>query len=247
MHVDRLRAESRLVARIASKRGWVAGVRMGLSLASVYLRQVWLLTVARPAQRFTFEGASIPYLRHWHVTTFLNERTVEVPIVAAALATHPPGRLLEVGNVLNYYRAAGPHMVVDKYEVAPGVINADVVDVRGAFDTIVSISTLEHVGLDEPLLDPDKPRRAIAHLRSLLAQDGRFICTFPMGYNHALDAHLLSGSLAFDEVRYLRRLNAKNEWGPATAHDAAAACYGAPYPHANVLAIGMSGMRLDFF
>jgi SAM-dependent methyltransferase len=61
----------------------------------------------------------------------------------------------------------------------------------GAFDTIISISTLEHVGLDNTLLYTDDPKKAetdkngfvdaILELRRILAPGGRCLITVPYG------------------------------------------------------------------
>ena len=45
----------------------------------------------------------------------------------AADRRREPGRVLEVGNVLSHYRAQR-HVVVDKYEEAPGILNRDVLE-----------------------------------------------------------------------------------------------------------------------
>ena len=76
-------------------------------------------------------------------------------------------RILEVGHVLGHYRRQA-HVVVDKYEAAPGVLNLDVLDLGdlGPFDLIVAVSTLEHVGHDESPRDPTAAPRAVAALRS---------------------------------------------------------------------------------
>jgi SAM-dependent methyltransferase len=180
------------------------------------------------------------------VTTFLNERAVELPIVVHELQRMGPARLLEIGNVLNYY-LDHPHVVVDKYEVSPGVLNQDVVEFSSPepFDMIVSISTIEHVGWDELPKDPEKTIRAIQHLRSLLAPGGRLVCTMPLGYNPHLDAHLAASRLPFDDVRYLRRLNARNEWHEATAIEVSGSKYDTPYMHANALAVGFASRPVD--
>lgn len=237
----RIRAELRLVSRIRRKRGSLAGARMLASVVSVYCRQLGLATVARPAATFTLNGEPLRYLRHWHATTFLNERTIELPIVVAELTRARPKRLLEIGNVLNYYLTY-PHVVVDKYEVSPGVLNEDVVEFRSAesFDVIVSISTIEHVGWDETPKDPDKTIRAVEHLRSLLSPTGRLVCTMPLGYNPHLDEHLVLGRLPFDEVRYLKRISPRNEWKEVKAEDVRGAAYGHPYMHANAVAVGFA-------
>jgi SAM-dependent methyltransferase len=169
----------------------------------------------RPGGTFGHDGTPLPYLRHAYNYTWLNERAVEIPLAEAVLdAAGPSARVLEVGNVLGHYRS-GTHTVVDKYERAPGVHNVDVVDIDvpgGPFDLIVAISTLEHVGLDEEVQDPDKPARAIAHLTALLAPGGRLWCTFPVGYNPALDAGLREERLGFDRLTALRRTGRDNRW-----------------------------------
>lgn len=237
----RVKSEWCLVSRIRRKRGVLAGARILASVVSVYGRQVTMATVARPADSFSLNGEPLRYFRHWHATTFLNERTIELPIVAAELTRVRPQRLLEIGNVLSYYMKY-PHVVVDKYEVSPGVVNEDVVEFRAAeaFDMIVSISTIEHVGWDETPKDPDKTIRAVEHLRTLLAPAGRLVCTMPLGYNPHLDSHLAMGRLPFDEVRYLKRISGRNEWKEVNAHDVRGAVYGHPYMHANAVAVGFA-------
>jgi SAM-dependent methyltransferase len=118
-----------------------------------------------------------------------------------------------VGNVLSHYVPVS-HPVIDKYEQAEGVRNVDVVDLdlSGPFDLILAVSTLEHVGLDEDVHDPGKPARAIATLASVLAPGGRLWCTFPVGYNDALDAQLRSGTLGFTRLTALRRTGRANRW-----------------------------------
>jgi len=178
----------------------------------------WVLgrpRAGRPGGRtFGYDGAEIPYLRHAYNYTWLNERAVEVPLAARVLAAAgPSARVLEIGNVLGHYQPV-THTVVDKYEQSPGVHNVDVVDIQlpGPFDLILAISTLEHVGLDEDVQDPGKPGRAIAHLTSLLAPGGRLWCTFPVGYNAALDDGLRADRLGFDRLTALRRTGRDNRW-----------------------------------
>lgn len=165
---------------------------------------------------FQFDGTSHRYLRHAYNWTWLNERAVEVPLAASVLAGSQGRRVLEVGNVLGHYQP-GTHTVVDKYEQAPGVLNADVAELElpGPYDLILAVSTLEHVGLDEEVQDPDKPARAIERLRSLLAPGGRLWCTFPVSYNQALDRQLQDGELGFTRLTALRRLGPSNRWEQA--------------------------------
>jgi hypothetical protein len=122
-------------------------------------------------------------------------------------------RVLEVGNVLAHALPV-THPVVDKYEAGERVHNVDVVDIDlpGPFDLILAISTLEHVGLDEDVQDPEKPARAIAALGSLLAPGRRLWCTVPVGYNAALDERLRGDGLGFTRLAALRRTGSDNRW-----------------------------------
>jgi len=206
----RTRGLAPVVADCAS---WAARWALGRPLAG------------RPTAAFGHEGTALSYLRHPYNYTWLNERAVEVPLAAAALSeAGPTARVLEIGNVLAHYRQV-THPVVDKYEQAPGVHNVDVVDIgagtglAGPFDLVLAISTLEHVGLDEDVRDPDKPARAVAHLASLLAPGGRLWCTFPVGYNAALDERLRSDGLGFTRLTALRRTGRDNRWEQVPVDD----------------------------
>src|SRR5690348_6002432 len=74
-----------------------------------------------------YDGRTYPYLYARYNLTVRNERAIEVPLVWDAVRRHSPERVLEVGNVLAHYYPIR-HGVLDKYERAPGVTNADVVD-----------------------------------------------------------------------------------------------------------------------
>ncbi len=188
---------------------------------------------------FSYAGEHYRYHAARYNLTFINERTVEVPIALRLLRRCAGGRRLEVGNVLRHY-VDEHHDVVDKYEQASGVQNVDVLDFRSTerYDLIVSISTFEHIGWDEDVKDPDKPARALEHLAAMLAPGGTLLVTFPLGYNPTIDAALAGGDLRFDRLGFLQRISRDNRWREATAADCAGARYGAPYPHGNAIAVG---------
>jgi len=163
---------------------------------------------------FTLDGEQVPYFRHPYNWTWLNERAVEVALARRILAGAPPAaRVLEIGNVLSHYLPVD-HPVVDKYERARGVRNVDVTDLEPGtgFDLIVSISTLEHVGLDEDVQQPDKPLHAVRGLLDLLAPGGRLWFTLPVGYNLELDRRLRAGEIAFGRLAALHRARHRNRW-----------------------------------
>jgi hypothetical protein len=175
---------------------------------------------------FTFAGARYPYVFHRHEWTWLTERAVEVPIVQALVDRHAGRRILEVGNVLSHYRPQG-HLVVDKYEHAPGVLNRDVLELGGLgpFDLVVAISTLEHVGWDERPRDSGKALRALDRLRELLAPDGRLVLTVPVGYHPALEAALRTGAVPLVRAGALRRRGTGPRWREVALEEAWGTAY----------------------
>jgi SAM-dependent methyltransferase len=166
-----------------------------------------------PARHFTLEGTAYPYLFHRYKVTWLTERAVEVPVAQAVVDRYAERRVLEVGNVLSHYRPQS-HVIVDKYERAPGVLNRDVLDLGdlGQFDLVVAISTLEHVGWDEHPRDPGKALEAIAALRALLAPRGVLLVTVPVGYNPTFDAAFRERRIELARCAALRRQAPGAHW-----------------------------------
>lgn len=169
---------------------------------------------------FVFDNAQFAYFYHPYNNTCETERSIEIPIALAFLGHRPPGPILEVGNVLNHY-APFPHTIVDKYEAGADVANLDVADIGFAqgFASIVSISTMEHVGWDEEPFAPGKAVRAIARLRSLLLPGGQMLISFPIGHNAGLDHALEEGSLGCKHVRGMKRRNLMNDWMEVSVSD----------------------------
>jgi SAM-dependent methyltransferase len=163
--------------------------------------------------RFSFEGEQYAYLYHPYTRTWLTERAVEIPVVQRIVDRHTGSRILEVGNVLSHYRSQS-HLVVDKAEHAPGVLNQDVLELDGLgpFDLIVAVSTLEHVGLDEHERKPRKGLEAARRLEGLLAPGGRLVITVPVGYNQHFDAGLRAGELHLSRAAALRRGPGRTDW-----------------------------------
>jgi hypothetical protein len=207
---------------------------------------VWLLSPAwhyghrttKCPRWFRFRGRKYIYFTHNHNETYANERTVEVPIVWRMVQRYRGQRILEVGNVLGRYFPFR-HDCVDKYEIAPGVINEDITVLSSSrrYDLIISISTLEHVGWDEVPREPAKALRAVENMVRHLAPGGVLLMTIPLGYNHRLDEWLRDHTLSFTRRSYLRRISATNEWHECEWTEVANARYGEPFPCANGLVI----------
>jgi len=175
----------------------------------------------------------------WH-----SERAVEIAVVMEIVKRYQGMNILEIGNVLAHH-IQFDHDVLDKYEIAKGVINQDVVDFKSEkkYDLIVSISTLEHVGWDEwdkKQRDDTKIPRAIENLKSLITQrGGTIIITLPLGYNSALDRLLKDEVMRFSKQYYLARISKGNEWKEASWEDVKDSKYNTDFPFANGLLIGI--------
>src|SRR5215204_6122781 len=150
IHRLRARLQREPVWRRASKVTAVKWLKVRLWPTPALLPEYVYRRFKRRSRTFRFRGESYEYLLHRYQVAGLTERTVEIPIAAQLVRKSGGGSVLEIGNVLSHYVDVA-HDVVDKYEVAPGVENADVVDLRPGkhYDLIVSISTLEHVGWNE--------------------------------------------------------------------------------------------------
>ncbi|MEG4207605.1 glycosyltransferase [Microcoleus sp. Pol7_A1] len=151
---------------------------------------------------FIFNGQRLQYNRLKHNNFPSSERAVEIPIACNFLARlKDKSRLLEVGNVLKHYEELidrdlaeiQARRIIDKYEIADGVDNVDLMDIAPSekYSAIISISTVEHIGQGaEPnetygekleKCDREGPLKAIAKIYDLLADGGEALITVPFG------------------------------------------------------------------
>jgi hypothetical protein len=161
------------------------------------------------SDRFVFNNIDLPLWDHPYNTTILNERAIEIPIVMRFLSQISGARGLEVGNVFSHYfpDVLTDRRIVDKYEKTDGVENIDVFDIRGEYDYIFAISTLEHVRWDPPEeRQLDGAGYAIDHLFGLLARGGKMMVTVPFGSNPGLDYGILKGDFKTERETVMMRV-----------------------------------------
>ena len=217
--------------------------------------------------------------KEYHYNTIpinnLSERCVEVPIGLMFLFAHRGERVLEVGNVIGQYEneisvAVGlsERVVLDKFEKGPGVLNEDLLtyDRDGEFDAILSISTVEHVGMGsdpsgtygEPMArDITYPLRAIEKIYRLLAPNGKALITVPAGQLTDGGWYIQFSQLYLDllhttfgvprdalEVSILDKISAdwsfpnpSQVWEESTWAKITERQYGCPYPNATAIAV----------
>jgi SAM-dependent methyltransferase len=187
---------------------------------------------------FRFMDWELEYFTHPYNQTAQNMRAVEIPI-ARKFLEFSPGRILEIGNVLSHYQQID-WPVVDFREKGNRIINADVTTWRPnrLYDTIISISTIEHIGHGKYAhITKKTPAQAVEHIKSFLQPGGKALFTVPIGYNKTLDRQLAKGIMPVDEIHYMRRISDKNEWIECNLIEAAITERPAGYHWAVALAV----------
>lgn len=124
------------------------------------------------------------------------ERVVEIPVVVDFIKNLniDKKRILEVGNTLSQFQNLYSEIdiksrrIVDKFEVADGVENLDIMTLPASekYDIIFSISTMEHVGQEyrgpnTPPRDLEAPLKAIVKIYDLLNIGGKALISVPFG------------------------------------------------------------------
>jgi SAM-dependent methyltransferase len=166
------------------------------------------------------------------------ERVVEIPFAIYELLRQPHSEVLEVGNVLSHYHQFN-HDIVDKYELGEGIINSDIVEYRPdrKYDLILSISTIEHIGFDEPVQEKGKAEKAMARIIDLLKPEGTAVITVPLAYNPEIDEIIKNKKFDFLEAHFMKRISRFNLWRETSLDDALIRTYGSRYVYANAIAL----------
>jgi len=169
----------------------------------------------------------------------LTERVVEVPFIIDFLRKnkYEDKKILEVGNVLSHYFRF-KHKIVDKYEKETYVDNVDIVDFNPGekYDIIISISTVEHIGYDEPVKEVGKSKRAIQKIIDLLDNNGIALITVPLGYNPEIDSIVRNKKIEFSKRYFLKRISHLNLWEETKLEEAMNYKYGSKYQFVNAVA-----------
>ncbi|MCK9409938.1 MAG: hypothetical protein M0R68_12480 [Bacteroidetes bacterium] len=190
---------------------------------------------------YTVKGTVRNGFIHLYNNTFTNERCVEIPIICnlAKIDTSTGDDVLEVGNVLSHYFPLS-HDIVDKFEKGNNVINTDIVEYspKKQYRAIVSISTFEHIGFDDDVIDQNKVIEAFNHAKTLLQQDGIVAITMPIGYNPHITQHLETNAFGFSEMIFLKRIS-KKQWIETSLSDVKNIKYDSPFPRGNAIVVGI--------
>ncbi len=170
----------------------------------------------------------------------LGERAVEIPYALEFLRANQKKKVLEVGNVMQGYTQIDVknHKVIDKYEKGKNVTNTDIIGLKDVkkYDVVLSISTMEHVGYDEPKKERGKTTSAMIKMAKALKPGGIMLITVPLGYNPEIDDVVKKNKIKFYEMHFMKRVSALNSWAETTLEDALGRQYGVRWPAACAVA-----------
>jgi hypothetical protein len=128
------------------------------------------------------------------------ERTIELAL-ADKFLKNVRGSVTEVGAVTPYYWPGRVKEVIDPMDKSPYVTNRiDWLEYEEEIESLLSISTFEHIGLDDYSLKKDPSKTKVA-FQKLVQIKGDILCTFPGGYNNHLD------QMVFELCRQKSKLN----------------------------------------
>jgi cyclopropane fatty-acyl-phospholipid synthase-like methyltransferase len=136
------------------------------------------------------------------------------------------------------------HDVLDKYERAPGIINADITEFNPTrnYRLILSVSTFEHIGFDEEtnVGSAEKIQAAIQHCRGFLEPGGELIITAATGYNPEFDALFRDNRVGAAQVTFLKR-RSYLKWDTCDEATALGSRYHHPFAFGNAIVVAKFG------
>ncbi len=178
------------------------------------------------------------------LTETKSERIVELPLIISSIPNNKKLNILDVGcrySILSIHLASlGHHVVgvdINDYHYQHPNFTFKKIDIRNSglkkntFDIIISLSTLEHIGLGRygDKIDDRGDQEVVKEISKILKPSGQFIFTVPFGkacttpwyrvYDIQRIEELLSENHLKSELKFYHEKN-KGIWIPATLKEA---------------------------
>lgn len=169
---------------------------------------------------FSVDGSNKKYKYFMHNNNVgypcnrLTERTIELALADEWLANCPES--WEIGAVSPYYWPKRVQNIIDPTDSHPQVnYHGSIFDFDVSGKDLLSISTIEHVGLSQYGLE--EKIDAVHALEKISAEARNFLITIPVGWNKVLDDFIFSGGAKNEcNVRFFIR-NKYELWEPASS------------------------------
>lgn len=141
-------------------------------------------------KEFLVFGRKFSYIQQDSESAHIGERTIEVPIAKRWLDFYGK-QIIEVGAVMPYWLKPKEmlHQVVDPYDPYDKGIKTDAEELSFLKLNVLSISTIEHIGLTEYGNSNSDQEKANRVLSKIIEEANNYLITIPLGYNLSLDQY----------------------------------------------------------
>jgi len=182
--------------------------------AGLLTTSTWIAGIARyfpmayeKVSTFSVNGQAIEHFIHRKNTGYppyrMTERTIELALADIFLARMVDTRIVEIGAVTPYYWPGRVSTVIDPTDDHPAVTHQCGWESWTPTDeTLLSISTFEHIGSGDYGLNPD-PKEVEVAVDKLIESGCPMLVTYPPGYHQAFDRYIRTLDLAANGVRVM--------------------------------------------
>jgi len=132
-------------------------------------------------------------LNMWNNGSWETERNAEIPMAFDYIGKYGFHNLIEIGAVTPYFGMhSTDHWVIDLHDPWEKCIRQDALTFPLEGRNVLSISTIEHIGLADyktngEALQDMREDGGVLMLKKIIAEAHHYLITFPLGYNQTLD------------------------------------------------------------
>lgn len=158
------------------------------------------------------------------------ERTIEIPIAKRWIENKI--NILEIGAVLPYFCEVN-HDIVDPSDNRANIKKYfHEIDIKDK--NILSISTIEHIGLADYGNTYININGAAESIKRIMDESSDFLISIPIGYNLPLDNWIENNQHLFNTFGYRKQSHGPSIWEYETKINFKTN-YGQPFPYANLV------------
>jgi hypothetical protein len=180
------------------------------------------------------------YFDHPHNSTITNERCIELTLAFRYLDMVGSSNTIEMGAVTPYYKK-GNHICYDpKDPYANQSLSCGEIEALGK--NVLSISTIEHVGMNEHGIDAKK-QDAYDFILRTIDQASSCLISWPIGYQLSLDNFFKTNKSFFNYFYYVKHGN--KHWELSFEDSALDLQYGKPFNNANAVVFIYAGFEVE--
>lgn len=163
----------------------------------------------------TINGINVSYIRELPNRAYRNERSIELGL-GKYFAEKFNNEIVELGAVCYQYSFFKGWNTIDPYDSYEKCIRKDILEYNYCSSNLLSISTLEHCGLDLGYNQPKDENLAITGLKKIIGESNNYLVTFPIGVHRKLEDYVKNN---LKDYIILKRKNPRGEPNEWEVHD----------------------------